>query len=181
MSTLPVHKVRYPKMSQAAKLRMSLIPIEKLQEAMAKCRRNTDPAVALVARRRNIALASQKWMEMMKDDPRYQSTPKHVTAKGWMVRDPMGVSHAFKNLQHFIDSHPELFDSSDVVKRKSGMCRAYVGIANLRPSEKRKSIIGSWKGWTWILSKYRDTCDRDALDRQQDQVPESGLLGCRAA
>jgi hypothetical protein len=82
----------------------------------------------------------------------------HVAARVWSVRSPAGVHYRFKNLNAFIRGNTELFEADDVIWRVGHYkldCKARNGISGLRPSEKRKKISGSWKGWVWVTLNER--------------------------
>lgn len=74
----------------------------------------------------------------------------NVHAKTWRLVSPDGAIYGIINLQHFVRTHPELFDPADVAWKRTGgkrgtggeYCNATAGIQNIRA---RKTT--AWKGW----------------------------------
>ncbi len=93
----------------------------------------------------------------------------HIGAKVWSVRDPNGRKYRFKNLNHFIRSNPYLFEDGDADWVKNGNhyeCRARGGLKSIKPSVKKKSLNGSWKGWVWVTLYERALNNAvDPMDR----------------
>ena len=102
----------------------------------------------------------KKWREANKNSEKCKAGLKHHQCKKWHIRSPSNVEYHFINLAEFIRTHQDLFDPIDIPKN------SYHGIALLRPSNKRKVIPGSWKGWTWIsLCEAFYNSSNDLLDR----------------
>lgn len=86
---------------------------------------------------------------------------KHHAGRKWHLRSPSNVEYHFLNLAEFIRRNPHLFDPSDVP------VKAARGIGMLRPSETRKRIASTWKGWTWIsLCEVFNNSGDDLLHRE---------------
>lgn len=106
-------------------------------------------------RRRAAHLANVRITDKMRDglatSPITQPNEANCHAKRWSICDPSGEVHEFSNLAHFVRTHPDLFDPDDLVNRTgrptSYICRATVGLGQLRPEKKMK--VNQWKGWTW--------------------------------
>jgi hypothetical protein len=106
------------------------------------------------------AAATKRMMEAMRKTEKCQAGLKHHAGRKWYIRSPSNVEYHFVNLLEFIRSNPHLFDPDDIP------VKAHRGIGMLRPSDTRKYIAGSWKGWTWI--SYCETfynSSNDLLDR----------------
>jgi hypothetical protein len=88
---------------------------------------------------------------------------KHHAGRKWHIRSPSNVEYRFLNLAEFIRRNPHLFDPADVP------VKAMRGIGMLRPSDTRKRISGTWKGWTWIsLCEVFNNSGNDLLHRVAD-------------
>jgi hypothetical protein len=71
----------------------------------------------------------------------------------WSFLSPDGEVFRFRNLNHFLREHHELFLPEDLkVNRRSRTCRASVGLGDLAPWRKGKRI---WKGWTWFQGESK--------------------------
>jgi hypothetical protein len=71
--------------------------------------------------------------------------------KAWTLCAPNGVSHSFTNLREFVRTNPLLFSDYELTPLGDGKPRAINGLHSLRPSDTRKRVSGSWRGWTWRL------------------------------
>lgn len=81
-----------------------------------------------------------------------QADEKFHSAKNWSLKSPHGEVFVFRNLANFVRTHRSLFLRADLKKltiRKSFICRATTGLAQLRPGRKMKKQPESWKGWAW--------------------------------
>ena len=96
----------------------------------------------------------------------------HINEKTWSVRDPMGKTHRFRNLCEFVRNNQSMFIPEDSIPRK--ICghvswistRAYSGLSGLRPSNKKKTTKGQWKGWVWVMLDERALNNAvDPMDR----------------
>lgn len=74
-------------------------------------------------------------------------------ARSYALVAPDGTVYRGRNLAHFVREHRELFDPADVRPREdrptSLICRATIGLGQLRPGRKMERQPASWKGWTW--------------------------------
>lgn len=95
-----------------------------------------------------------KRLEVRGRNPHSAAGPEHGCAKMWLLRDPTGTAHKVKNLAHFIRQHPDFFDESELVWRKT-TCLAYSGLSSLRPTNRRPEL--TWKGWTWAATYAQAT------------------------
>lgn len=89
--------------------------------------------------------------------------------RSWSIMSPAGVAYRFKSLPDFIKKNPFLFNEDDLIPRnkKGDKGRAIVGIQNLRPTNRKSIINGSWKGWTWItLDERANNNSEDILNRK---------------
>lgn len=109
----------------------------------------------------------QNWLKQ-KHLAKYQSTPEHIRAIEWAIEDEHGNRFEFRNLVVFIKGNPDLFDPADIIWKRNAAggerCRAYNGLASLRPTASR--LKESWKGWSWswpnIGIDKTDTTGKDA-------------------
>jgi hypothetical protein len=107
------------------------------------------------------AEAFKKMRKALAQSKKCQKGIKHHAGRNWSIRSPSNVSYKFVNLSEFIRNNAHLFHPDDIP------VKALRGIGMLRPSETRKRISGTWKGWTWIShieSIYNDK--KDLLNRQ---------------
>jgi hypothetical protein len=55
-------------------------------------------------------------------------------------------------------------------------CRAYGGIMSIKPSERRRKVNGSWKGWVWVTLNERALLNAEdplhRLSNKADMRPE---------
>lgn len=88
--------------------------------------------------------------EGAKHCPILQSTPQHFRAKEWALRAPDGTEYRFKNLNHFVRTHKELFPSELL---REHHCTPFIAtrLSALAPwrQEKRAKQALSVLGWTW--------------------------------
>jgi hypothetical protein len=96
-------------------------------------------------------------LETRAKNPVMQKGVNHCAAVIWRLRSPRGLTFEFKNLAEFLRGNASLFNDEDVVFRLKGTtltCKAYAGLATLRPYKRcgnpKKRVAGSWKGWTWV-------------------------------
>lgn len=141
--------------------------VEQKREYGRKGMAAADPVKMAAARLRN----SAKWLAAGKGAratmESFKKGPQNHHSKIWAIRSPSGVSYVFKNLPSFISDNADLFDEDDVIDRYGpGKSRAIGGITSIRPTGKGRVKL-QWKGWTWMLGKYRDAESRDPLDRRQ--------------
>jgi len=107
---------------------------------------------------------TKKMIEAMMQSEKCKAGPKHHAGKKWHLRSPSNVEYHFINLDEFIRKHPHLFNPDDIP------VKARRGIQGLRPSNTRKRVSGTWKGWTWI--SYFETfynSSNDLLDRNLEK------------
>lgn len=92
---------------------------------------------------------------------------QRYNAKRWHLRSPMNVEYHPINLNRFVAKNHELFEDDDLKPiYKDGRCRAAHSLKNLRPSDKRKKQMNTWKGWTWVsIYERRFNDGNDLLDR----------------
>jgi hypothetical protein len=113
-------------------------------------------------------------LETRAKNPVMQKGPNHCAAVIWRLRSPRGLTFEFKNLAEFLRNNANLFNDEDVVFRVVGTtlnCKAYAGIASLRPYKRsgnpKVKVNGSWKGWTWVsgIEEISDPRRADLLAR----------------
>jgi hypothetical protein len=104
--------------------------------------------------------ATKKMIEVMMQSEKCKAGLKHHAGRKWHLRSPSNVEYHFLNLSEFIRTHSHLFDADDIP------VKAHRGIQGLRPSDTRKRVSGTWKGWTWIsfCEVFYNSGD-DLLDR----------------
>jgi len=103
---------------------------------------------------------TKKMIEVMMQSEKCKAGLKHHAGRKWHIRSPSNVEYHFVNLLEFIRSHSHLFDPNDIP------VKAHRGIQGLRPSDTRKRVNGSWKGWTWIsYCEAFYNSSNDLLDR----------------
>jgi hypothetical protein len=104
--------------------------------------------------------ATRKMIEVMMQSDKCKAGLKHHAGRKWHLRSPSNVEYHFLNLSEFIRTHSHLFDEGDIP------VKAHRGIQGLRPSDTRKRVNGTWKGWTWIsyCEAFYNSSD-DLLDR----------------
>lgn len=103
-----------------------------------------------------VAEAVKKMRKIMAQSEKCQAGIKHHAGRKWHIRSPSNVTFHFVNLAEFIRQNRHLFHPDDVP------VKAMRGIGMLRPSDTRKQISGTWKGWTWVShieSIYNDKED----------------------
>lgn len=106
------------------------------------------------------AAATKKMIEVMMQSEKCKAGLKHHAGRKWHIRSPSNVEYHFLNLSEFIRTHSHLFDADDIP------VKAHRGIQGLRPSDTRKRVNGTWKGWTWIsLCETFYNSGDDLLDR----------------
>lgn len=85
--------------------------------------------------------------------------PDNIHAKEWALASPDDQVYRIRNLYHFIRTHAELFDPSDIVWKRSGAendtgsgvyCNASVGITGVKAGRSRQ-----WKGWRLLEPKEK--------------------------
>jgi hypothetical protein len=97
------------------------------------------------------------------DSPYRRKGLSNPGSKVWRLRSPNNVVYEFKNINHFVSTHPDLFTDADRVI-KYGSYQAQHGLATLSPH--RKNPRGSWKGWTWCSVVERTQNEaQDLLNR----------------
>ena len=120
----------------------------------------------LEARRKSPLCAAQtrKMIEVMMQSEKCKAGIKHHAGRKWHIRSPSNVEYHFVNLLEFIRTHSHLFDPDDIP------VKAHRGIQGIRPSDTRKRVNGSWKGWTWIsyCEAFYNSSD-DLLDRNVEK------------
>ena len=98
----------------------------------------------------------------------------HVSAAVFSIRSPRGVHYRFKNLRAFIRDNADMFENGDATWFRRGRgedCRAYGGIMSIKPSERRRKVNGSWKGWVWVTLNERALRNaEDPLDRPSNKA-----------
>ena len=116
------------------------------------------------------AEAFKKMRAALESSEKCQKGIKHHAGRKWHIRSPSNVTFHFVNLSEFIRQHRHLFHPDDVP------VKALRGIGMLRPSETRKRISGTWKGWTWVShieSIYNDK--EDLLSRSNKVLTDTNL------
>lgn len=102
----------------------------------------------------------------------------HVSAAVFSIRSPEGIHYRFKNLRSFIRENAGMFEEGDATWFRRGRgedCRAYGGIMSIKPSERRRKVNGSWKGWVWVTLNERALRNaEDPLDRLPNAVVRDG-------
>jgi hypothetical protein len=94
------------------------------------------------------------WHASAKKNPKLNATAEHIAAKTWILRDPTGTIHTFRNLKKWVRDNENLFEPEDVIWKLNGgqpnqaWCRAFQGLSRLRPSSSK--LLGEWHGWTWV-------------------------------
>ncbi len=88
--------------------------------------------------------------------PITQRDEKNHGAKNYSLLAPDGTLYRFRNLAHFVREHHHLFAPEDVApnpaRPTSLICRATVGLGQLRPGRKLRRKTESWKGWRWAAN-----------------------------
>ena len=77
----------------------------------------------------------------------------NIHAKEWSLIAPDGTIYKIINLQHFVRTHPGLFEEADVAWKRIGgkrgtggeYCNATAGLSNVRQGKSR-----AWKGWSLL-------------------------------
>lgn len=90
------------------------------------------------------AEAFKRMREALESSEKCQKGIKHHAGRKWHIRSPSNITFHVLNLAEFIRQHRHLFHPDDVP------VKALRGIGMLRPSDTRKRISGTWKGWTWV-------------------------------
>lgn len=89
--------------------------------------------------------------DRVKQSPRSGRFETNVKAKTWTIKSPNNKTYTFTNLMHFVRTHEQLFEPSDVVWRKKAngveWCRASSGIGGLANKANKSQ---QWKGWQLI-------------------------------
>ena len=75
-------------------------------------------------------------------------------ALDWHLRDPRGVEHHFRNLNHFIRNHVSLFTQEQLFEDKPGKTHISNLLARLSPRNKFPTTCS--QGWTWVLTPGED-------------------------
>ena len=140
----------------------SLSPIERLRrwrdanQAEFRARRVEGMKKSSAVRENLLRLHREKkaeWRASALRNPKLRATDQHIAAKEWTVVSPIGVKHTFRNLKKWVRENPDLFEPSDVEwKSNNGRpnqdwCRAFQGIARLRPGNSK--FLPEWQGWRW--------------------------------
>lgn len=98
--------------------------------------------------------AKQQDLTAMREGAKYcpilQSTPQHFRAKEWALRAPDGTEYRFKNLNHFVRTHKELFPPELL---REHHCTPFIAtrlsaLAPWRQAKRAKQAL-SVLGWTW--------------------------------
>lgn len=111
-----------------------LLQSPEIREKARKSLRESPLAAAATKSMREAMLASEKCRPGVKNH----------AARKWHLRSPSNVEYHFVNLLEFIRQNNHLFDPADIPVRASR------GLGMIRPSDTRKKVAGTWKGWTWI-------------------------------
>jgi len=121
---------------------LSMIPIlhsPQVREKIRQTAKRSDRVKAALVLARKASKAS----------PLCQPLETNACATVIHVRSPRGEIYRARNAQHFVRTHPELFDPEDAKETGSTRTsRAARGLRNLNPAN--KSSIPGWKGWTWV-------------------------------
>jgi hypothetical protein len=113
------------------------------------------------------AKAVETMREALARSEKCQPGIKNHAARMWHIRSPDNVPYHFRNLAEFIRVNPHLFNPDDIP------VKAIRGIGMLRPSDTRKRISGTWKGWTWIsLIETFHNGENDLLSRANIKASE---------
>lgn len=96
--------------------------------------------------------------EAAKNSPKAGKFETNIHAKRWRLTREDGAFWEFTNLYHFVRSHPELFNPSDLVWKRQGgkrgtggeYCNATAGLLNITSGKTK-----TWKGWRIkLIDKY---------------------------
>jgi hypothetical protein len=93
------------------------------------------------------------WHASAKRNPKLNATTQHIAAKTWVLKDPTGQVHEFRNLKKWVRDNENLFEPEDVIWKLNGgqenqaWCRAFQGLSRLRPTSSK--LLPEWHGWTW--------------------------------
>lgn len=96
--------------------------------------------------------------------------PTNVGSLEGALRDPCGMIWPFRNLTHFVVTHPDLFEASDLIPqlirgKPSRSCNASKRLLAL--FGRGLSTPGTWKGWT-VVSETE--LGQDLLSRNVQQA-----------
>lgn len=107
------------------------------------------PACGLAAQREHLAanIPPPEMWARRQESPLTRRGPQHHTGRDWHLRAPDGRQYSFRNLSHFVRSHPDLFAPEDILETGRGGSNATAGLRALRPTPRCRAL--SWKGWTW--------------------------------
>jgi hypothetical protein len=122
---------------------------EEFQKRRTEGLRNSPKAVA-AARRVAKEYKKANWEKLSKQ-ARFQKGPEHIRSEEWKLKSPDNVIYTFINLADFVRNNAELFNPEDLACKtldKMASCRAYAGLAMLRPTNAKTA--SSWKGWVWV-------------------------------
>lgn len=97
--------------------------------------------------------------------------PDHLAAKAWIVRDPQGRPHQFRNLAEWARQNQHLFEDDRPTSKTPFWLRISGGITDLFKSNGR---VCSYRGWTAVskLELYllgRDLLGRDSCNNQETE------------
>lgn len=156
---LPGHK-RTCKPEHIEKLRVTARKHLPLLIAASKTPEAQTARIAAVRKSEKIKTAARRVHAQYRDkrnaaiqsSPVHQKDEKHCAAKAWILKDPEGQIHEFRNLANFIRAHADMFDANDVKWIRHG-CHASKSLSCLRPT--RSKPLESWKGWEWAGQNAR--------------------------
>lgn len=123
---------------------------EEYQKRRIEGLKNSPKAVA-AARRVNKEHKKANWEKLSKQ-AKFQKGPAHIRSEEWKLKSPDNVIYTFINLADFVRNNTGLFNPEDIVCKtldKMASCRAYAGLATLRPTNAKAA--SSWKGWVWVM------------------------------
>lgn len=84
--------------------------------------------------------------EGYRKSPGRQPDEFNSCAKEWALKSPDGEVFRFRNMNHFVRSHAEMFKGFLNERRRTPY--AAVALSNLAPWRKHKGK--NWRGWTWV-------------------------------
>lgn len=114
--------------------------------------RNTDPSAATEAAKKSVNAGRGEG---------------NVHAKQWRIVAPDETAYEIVNLQHFVRTHPELFEPGDVIWKRTGgkrgtggeYCNATAGLSNVRQGKSK-----AWKGWSLYPESPPLRCSKEHLE-----------------
>lgn len=97
-----------------------------------------------------------------------KDNPEHTHAKYWIIRDPIGVTFEFPNLQSWCRANEHKFIDYTPESTYPLWHRASSGIASLQRRDKKAAH--HWHGWTLISCLELTEGSRDLLGRDECEI-----------